>query len=62
VQELKDILDVMLTDNRHAWELNEAGEFIQRTPGDDGDQRSTHDLLMERTLKRDRGGTIDSIA
>lgn len=62
VQELKDILDIMLTDNRHAWELNEDGEFIQRTPGSDGDVRSTHDLLMERALKRDRGGTIDSIA
>jgi len=62
VQELKDILDIMLTDNRHAWELNQDGEFVQRTPGEDGDVRSTHDLLMERTLKRDRGGTIDSIA
>lgn len=62
LQELKDILDIMLTDNRHAWELGEDGVFTQRTPGDDGDVRSTHDLLMERTLKRDQGGTIDSIA
>ncbi|NEQ44617.1 MAG: polyphosphate kinase 1 [Leptolyngbya sp. SIOISBB] len=61
VQELKDILDVMLTDNRYAWELQEDGRFLQRTPGDDGDVRSTHDLLMERILKRDQGGTIDSI-
>jgi polyphosphate kinase len=62
VQELKDILDIMLTDNRHAWELGADGRYIQRTPGDDGDVRSTHDVLMERTLKRDRGGTIDSIS
>lgn len=62
VQELKDILDIMLTDNRHAWELGEDGVFVQRTPGADGDVRSTHDLLMARSLKREQGGTIDSIA
>lgn len=62
VQELKDVLDIMLTDNRHAWELGEDGVFVQRTPGADGDVRSTHDLLMARALKREQGGTIDSIA
>jgi len=62
VQELKDILDIMLTDNRQSWELGEDGVFVQRTPGADGDVRNTHELLMERTLKRDQGGTIDSIA
>ncbi|MEM1279888.1 MAG: polyphosphate kinase 1 [Cyanobacteria bacterium P01_H01_bin.152] len=62
VRELKDILDIMLTDNRYAWELQEDGQFGQRTPGEDGDVRSTHDLLMERAQKRDKGGTIDSIS
>ena len=62
VQELKDILDIMLTDNRHAWELGEDGVFTQRTPGDNGDVRSTHDWLMNRALKRDHSGTIDSIS
>lgn len=62
IQELKDIIDIMLTDNRQAWEMAEDGSFTQRTPGDDGDARSTHDLLMQRALKRDQGGTIDSIA
>jgi len=61
VQELKDILDIMLTDNRQSWELGEDGVFVQRTPGADGDVRNTHELLMERTLKRDQGGTIDSM-
>ena len=62
VQELKDIVDIMLTDNRHAWELDADGVFTQRTPGPDGDSRSTHDLLMERAVKRDQSGTIDSIS
>ncbi|MEO0986311.1 MAG: polyphosphate kinase 1 [Cyanobacteria bacterium J06639_14] len=62
LQELKDILDVMLTDNRHAWELAENGVFTQRTPGEDGDVRSTHDILMQQILQRDRSDTIDDIA
>ncbi|MEL6764339.1 MAG: RNA degradosome polyphosphate kinase, partial [Cyanobacteria bacterium J06607_6] len=62
VQELKDIIDIMLTDNRHAWELDADGVFTQRTPGADGDSRSTHDLLMARAVKRDQSGTIDSLS
>ncbi|MGF1458310.1 MAG: polyphosphate kinase 1 [Leptolyngbyaceae cyanobacterium] len=61
-QELKDIMDIMLTDNRQAWELDAEGVYTQRTPGEDGDIRSTHGCLMERALKRDQGGTIDSIS
>ncbi len=62
MQELKDILDIMLADNRYAWDLDADGEFVQRIPGEGEPVISTHDQLMERTLKRDRGGTIDSIA
>ncbi|MGF1521018.1 MAG: polyphosphate kinase 1 [Leptolyngbyaceae cyanobacterium] len=61
MQELKDILDIMLTDNRQAWELSAEGVFTQRTPGEAGDVRSTHEVLMQRTLIRDRGDTIDDI-
>ncbi|MEO1094391.1 MAG: polyphosphate kinase 1 [Cyanobacteria bacterium J06638_28] len=62
LQELKDLLNIMLTDNRQAWELAEDGVFTQRLPEADEAPRSTHDVLMQRTLKRDRSGTIDSVA
>jgi polyphosphate kinase len=62
IQELKDLLDIMLTDNRQAWELSADGVFTQRTPGTDETVRNTHELMMQRAHKRDRGGTIDSIA
>ncbi|RZM82417.1 polyphosphate kinase 1 [Leptolyngbya iicbica] len=62
VQELKDILEIMLADNRFAWDLGADGQFVQRQPSEGEPVISTHDQLMERTLKRDRGGTIDSIA
>jgi len=62
IKDLKGILDIMLADNRYAWDLGEDGRFIQRQPEADEAVISTHDELMARTLKRDRGGTIDSIA
>ncbi|NER83031.1 MAG: polyphosphate kinase 1 [Leptolyngbya sp. SIO1D8] len=61
MQELKDILDIMLMDNRQAWELGADGKYAQRTPGEDGDVRSTHETLMQRTKRRDRSDTIDGI-
>lgn len=61
-QELKEVLDIMLTDNRQAWEMAEDGTFTQRTPGANGDARSTHAILMEQAILRDKGGAIDDIA
>ncbi|MBE7381216.1 MAG: polyphosphate kinase 1 [Leptolyngbya sp. SIO1E4] len=61
-QELRDILDIMLTDNRQAWELGAEGFYTQRTPGKDGDVRNTHEILMQRAQQRDHSGTIDSLA
>ena len=62
VQELKDTLDIMLTDNRQAWELAEDGVFTQRIPESESDSHNTHDALMQRALQRDHDGTIDSVA
>ena len=61
MHELKEILDIMLTDNRQAWELGEDGVFNQREPSADETARSTHDVLMQRTLLRDHSDTIDDI-
>ncbi len=61
-QELRDILDVMLTDNRQAWEMKEDGTFVQRSPGEDGDVRSTHELLMQLSHRRDRASSIDTLS
>ena len=62
LKELKDMLETMLTDNRQAWELAADGTFTQRTPGNNGDVRSTHDVMMQQTLQRDHSDTIDDIA
>ncbi|MFW6316817.1 MAG: polyphosphate kinase 1, partial [Cyanobacteriota bacterium] len=50
-QELKQFLDLMLTDNRQAWELQPDGSYIQRRPKEQEDEISTHETLMTRALK-----------
>lgn len=62
MQELKDILHIMLTDNHQAWDLSAEGTFIRRVPGKKEENRSTHDILMKRAKRRDRSGTIDTIS
>ncbi|AFZ43279.1 Polyphosphate kinase [Halothece sp. PCC 7418] len=49
-QELKEILDLMLSDNRQAWELQPDGHYIQRQPEEDGEVISTHETLMKKAL------------
>jgi polyphosphate kinase len=32
IKDLQEILGILLADNRHAWELQSDGQYIQRTP------------------------------
>jgi len=50
-QELKDLLNLMLSDNRQAWELQSEGHYIQRQPEDEETVISTHERLMEMALQ-----------
>ncbi len=49
--ELKDILDILLSDNLQAWDLHSDGEYIQRSPAKGKAVRSAQKLFMERALK-----------
>lgn len=49
--ELKTVLEIMLSDNRQAWDLMVDGSYVQRHPGENEAERSSQNLLMERTLK-----------
>jgi polyphosphate kinase len=48
--ELHEILNLMLADNRQAWELQPDGRYLQRQP-DGAVENSSQVLLMARTLK-----------
>lgn len=50
-EELKELLEIMLADNRQAWELQPDGTYRQRQPAPGEPERGTHSLLMARTLK-----------
>jgi polyphosphate kinase len=48
---LKEILDTMLNDRGHAWELEADGRWIRRSTPDNRPASDTHDLLMARFLR-----------
>ncbi|WP_421654567.1 polyphosphate kinase 1 [Leptothermofonsia sp. ETS-13] len=49
-KELKEILGILLKDNRQAWELQSDGSYIQRHPTGDEPEYSAQNVLMERSL------------
>lgn len=46
-KDLQEILGVMLSDNRQAWELKSDGTYVQRKPAEGEEAQSTHVILME---------------
>ncbi|NJM95300.1 MAG: polyphosphate kinase 1 [Acaryochloridaceae cyanobacterium CSU_5_19] len=48
VAQLRELLELMLTDNCLAWDLQPDGNYIQRQPGPDQPLRSIHQILMQR--------------
>lgn len=50
-QRLKEILDTMLNDRGHAWELQPDGQWTRRFTPDHRPASDTHDLLMARSLR-----------
>lgn len=44
---LRDMLEMMLKDNRQSWDLNPDGTYQQRSPASGEEERATHKLLMD---------------
>lgn len=49
-QDLFEILGIMLSDNRQAWELQSDGTYIQRHPPEGTPQQSSQQILMDIAL------------
>jgi polyphosphate kinase len=49
---LKEILEIMLADNRQAWDLAADGVWTQRRPAEGEPERGTHQRLLELTQQR----------
>ncbi|OIP68435.1 MAG: RNA degradosome polyphosphate kinase [Oscillatoriales cyanobacterium CG2_30_40_61] len=50
-KELEEILGIMLSDNRKAWDLQSDGQYIQRHPAENSPELIAHDIFMENALK-----------
>ena len=50
-KDLQEILGVMLSDNRQAWELQLDGSYIQRQPKENSQVQSSHSVLMEMAMQ-----------
>lgn len=46
-KELQEILGIMLSDNRQAWDLQSDGQYVQRRPTDNSPELGSHKILME---------------
>ena len=49
---LKNLLHMMLADNRQAWDLQTDGRYVQRVAGKNEDTVSVHNMLMETALRQ----------
>jgi polyphosphate kinase len=54
-EKLWEFIDVILHDNRQAWILNTDGTYSLNQPKDGEPERGTHQLLMHKTLQREKG-------
>ncbi|MGC8714514.1 MAG: hypothetical protein ACP5RH_19180 [Leptodesmis sp.] len=48
-RQLKEILTILLADNRQAWDLQPDGSYIQRQPSENDPEKSAQVILMERS-------------
>lgn len=51
LNQVKELLDLFLADNRQSWELHPDGSYVQRRPAEGELERSAQVILMERALK-----------
>lgn len=46
-KDIQEILGIMLADNRHAWDLQPDGHYVQRRPGAPGSEQDSQTIFME---------------
>jgi polyphosphate kinase len=52
VQDLQEVLGIMLSDNRQAWELQSDGKYIQRRPESNQPEQSSQKIFMDNAQQR----------
>jgi polyphosphate kinase len=54
-QEILEILEILLADNRQAWDMQPDGTYVQRHPDSDHPEYSAHKILMARARQSAEG-------
>ncbi|NEN92833.1 MAG: polyphosphate kinase 1, partial [Okeania sp. SIO3H1] len=49
-KELQEIMGILLSDNRQAWDLQSDGQYIQRRPVENSPELGSHKILMETAV------------
>jgi polyphosphate kinase len=60
-KDLQEILGIMLADNRHAWDLQPDGHYVQRRPSSPGTEQDSQTVFMEtaaQTVGQTVGGQL----
>ena len=50
-RQIRELLELMWSDNRQAWDLRPDGTYVQRRPPRDGTEQSTHRALIDRASR-----------
>lgn len=53
-EKLWEFIDIILKDNRQVWILNEDGSYTQKTPADGEEEKGTHNIIMNKTIQREK--------
>ena len=53
-EKLWEFIEIIMNDNRQAWILNEDGTYTQRVPAEGEVERGSHDILMNKTIQREK--------
>jgi polyphosphate kinase len=56
-EKLWEFIEILMSDNRQAWFLQENGTYVQRTPGEGEEERGSHAVLMQKTIQREKALT-----
>lgn len=49
-RDIREIVDISLSDNRNLWEMDSEGRYTQRVPDSESQTRQTHSILMKQAL------------
>ena len=56
-EKLWEFIEIIMNDNRQSWVLNQDGTYTQRVPAEGEAERGSHEVLMNKTIQREKALT-----